>query len=65
MPVGSEIVSAMDNDAAGAELSDVVKKAVGLTGRLDLRFSVQEPFGFKDWNDQLRKRPQSIPTSTG
>ncbi|MBB6146865.1 hypothetical protein HNQ77_004846 [Silvibacterium bohemicum] len=60
MPVGSEIVSAMDNDAAGAELSDVVKKAVGLTGRLDLRFSVQEPFGFKDWNDQLRKRPQSL-----
>jgi Toprim-like/Protein of unknown function (DUF3991) len=60
MPVGSEVVAAMDNDAAGVELAVVVKKAVGLTGRLDLKFSVHEPFGFKDWNDQLRKRPQSL-----
>ncbi|WP_263356135.1 DUF3991 and TOPRIM domain-containing protein [Acidicapsa ligni] len=58
MPVDSEIVAGMDNDAAGAELSGVVKKAVALTGRLDLKFSVQEPFGVKDWNDQLRQKPQ-------
>jgi len=58
MPLDSEIVSAMDNDAAGVELAAVVKKAVALTGRLDLRFSVHEPFGFKDWNDQLRAKPQ-------
>jgi hypothetical protein len=58
MQVDGEIVSAMDADEGGARLADVVRKAVALTGRLDLRFTVQEPFGFKDWNDQLRKRPQ-------
>jgi hypothetical protein len=56
----SEIVSAMDADEDGAKLADVVRKAVALTGRLDLKFTVQEPFGFKDWNDQLRKRPQPL-----
>jgi uncharacterized protein DUF3991/Toprim domain-containing protein len=62
MPADSEIVAAMDADGDGAKLNDVVKKAVALTGRLDLRFSVQEPFGHKDWNDQLRDRPkQSLP----
>jgi hypothetical protein len=58
MPTGSEIVSAMDNDAGGADLTEVVRKAVALTGRLDLKFTVQEPFGVKDWNDQLRAKPQ-------
>jgi hypothetical protein len=53
----SEIVSAMDNDAEGAKLSEVVRRAVVLTGRADLRFTVHEPFGFKDWNDQLRAKP--------
>jgi hypothetical protein len=60
MPIGSEIVSAMDADADGAKLADVVRKAVELTGRLDLRFTVQEPVGFKDWNDQLRARPRPL-----
>jgi len=58
MPLDSEIVSAMDADEDGAKLSEVVRKAVALTGRLDLRFTMQEPFGFKDWNDQLRAKPQ-------
>ena len=44
-------------DAAGARLSDIVRQAVALTGRADLRFSIQHPVGFKDWNDQLRARP--------
>jgi Toprim-like/Protein of unknown function (DUF3991) len=57
MPMDSEIVAAMDNDAGGAKLSEVVRKAVALTGRSDLRFVLHEPFGFKDWNDQLRARP--------
>jgi len=56
MPSDSEIISAMDADADGAALCDVVRKAVALTGRLDLKFTLQEPFGFKDWNDQLRAR---------
>jgi hypothetical protein len=60
MPIDSEIVAAMDSDADGARLADTVRKAVELTGRLDLRFSVQEPFGFKDWNDQLRAKPQPL-----
>jgi hypothetical protein len=60
MPVDSEIVSAMDADKDGAKLTEIVRKAVTLTGRLDLKFTVQEPFGFKDWNDQLRSKPQSL-----
>ncbi len=60
MPVNSEIVSAMDADEDGAKLAEVVRKAVALTGRLDLKFSLQKPFGFKDWNDQLRAKPQPL-----
>lgn len=60
MPVDSEIVSAMDNDADGADLADVVRKAVTMTGRLDLRYTKHEPMGFKDWNDQLRARPHPL-----
>jgi hypothetical protein len=37
-----------------------VRRAVELAGRLDLRFILQEPFGFKDWNDQLRARPHPL-----
>lgn len=33
-----------------------VCKAVELSGRADLRFLVQEPFGFRDFNDQLRAK---------
>jgi len=58
MPVGSEIVSAMDADAEGGKLADVVRRAVELSGRDDLRFTLQEPFGFKDFNDQLRAKPK-------
>jgi hypothetical protein len=63
MPAGSEIVAAMDADAEGAKLAGVVRQAFELAGRDDLRFKVQEPFGFKDWNDQLRSKqqPSSFP----
>jgi Toprim-like/Protein of unknown function (DUF3991) len=60
MQQNSEIVAAMDADAEGGKLAGVVRKAVDLTGRLDLRYSMQEPFGFKDWNDQLRARPNPL-----
>jgi hypothetical protein len=60
MPVDSEILSAFDADEDGAKLTDIVRKAVKLTGRLDLRFKVQKPVGFKDWNDQLRAKPQPL-----
>jgi hypothetical protein len=59
MPVDSTIIAAMDADEDGAKLADVVRKAVLLTGRLDLKFRLQEPFGFKDWNDQLRQIPKA------
>jgi hypothetical protein len=64
MPRDSEIVSAMDNDADGAKLSEIVRRAVELTGRGDLRFVLHEPLGFKDWNDRLRAKPEpSLPYS--
>lgn len=59
MAADSEIVAAMDADADGAVLAGVVRKAVELSGRDDLRFVVQEPFGFKDWNDQLRAKGEN------
>ena len=54
MPPKSRIVSAMDADAEGGKLAEVVRQAIQLSGRDDLCFVFQEPFGFKDWNDQLR-----------
>ena len=58
MPACAEIVSAMDADNEGAKLAEVVRQAVELSGRDDARFVVHEPFGFKDWNDQLRAKPK-------
>ncbi len=64
MPAGSEIIAAMDADADGAKLAGMVRHAVELSRRDDLRFSVQEPFGFKDWNDQLKNtRTSLLPTA--
>jgi hypothetical protein len=60
MPAGAEIISAMDADADGRKLADVVRNAVAVSGRNDLRFTVQEPFEFKDWNDQLRGKQQAF-----
>jgi hypothetical protein len=62
MPADSEIAAAMDADTEGRKLADVVLQAVELSGLSDLRFSVHEPSGFKDWNDQLRgRRIASLP----
>jgi hypothetical protein len=64
MPTGAGIVAAMDADEPGRKLADVVSKAVSLSGRGDLRFTVEEPTGVKDWNDQLRATPViSFPTA--
>lgn len=65
MPANAEIIAAMDADADGAKLAEVVRKAVQLTGRDDLRFVMHEPFGFKDWNDQLRLIPVATPLPRG
>ena len=61
MPAGSEIVSAMDADGDGAKLAEVVRKAFDLSGRNDLRLTVQESFGFKDWNDELKAKQETSP----
>jgi hypothetical protein len=60
MPLSSEIVSAMDADVDGRKLAEIVRRAVELSGRLDLKFTVQEPVGHKDWNDQLRAKPHPL-----
>jgi hypothetical protein len=60
MPKGAAVVAAMDADAAGRKLAEVVREAVGLTGRDDLRFVSQEPVGVKDWNDRLRGRARAV-----
>lgn len=56
LPQGSEIVAAMDADDAGRQLADVVRQNVDAVARPDLAFRREEPTGFKDWNDQLRKQ---------
>jgi hypothetical protein len=58
MSVNAKIVAATDADAPGGKLADIIRKAVGLTGRDDLIFVLHQPDGFKDWNDQLTNRPK-------
>jgi hypothetical protein len=60
MPLGAEVLAAMDADADGRKLADVVRRAADLSGRADLRFRVDEPSSVKDWNDQLRARPKQL-----
>jgi len=57
MPHGADVVAAMDADANGRKLAEIVRQAVALTGRADLHFLMQEPEGAKDWNDLLRAKP--------
>jgi hypothetical protein len=64
MPTGAAIIAAMDADEQGGKLAEIVGRAVELSGRGDLRFTVEQPPGVKDWNDQLRKHPEfSFPTA--
>jgi hypothetical protein len=58
LPAGAEVVAAMDADADGRKLAAEVKQAFEAAKREDLRFRVQEPVGFKDFNDELRARSQ-------
>lgn len=58
MRMNAKIVAAMDADEEGQKLADVVRQAVEITSRDDICFVLQEPVGYKDWNDQLRKRPK-------
>jgi hypothetical protein len=59
MPESSTVVAAMDNDDAGRELCEIIREAVKLSGRRDLRFEIQVPREHKDFNDELRNRPRA------
>lgn len=56
LPESSTVVAAMDGDAAGRELAEMVLEAARMVDRPDLRFETQLPTGAKDWNDVLRRR---------
>jgi hypothetical protein len=58
MPEGTTVIAATDADATGGRLAEDIRAAVELTGRDDLTYLLHQPDGFKDWNDQLRKRPK-------
>jgi len=60
MPAHSEIISAMQAEGDGGKLAEAVRRAVELSGHRDLRSTMQEPFGFKDWNEQLRAKPHPL-----
>jgi len=60
MPADSEVISGMNADAEGAKLAEVVRNAVELSGRHDLRFVAQAPEKLNDWNDQLRANPHPL-----
>ena len=59
MPSASIVIAAMDADTSGRALAEMVREAVKLTGREDLRFEAEFPAGFKDWNEQLYARTKS------
>ena len=54
MPARSEIVAAMDNDAAGRKLAELVRSSCGASLVQKLAFRQREPDEHKDWNDALR-----------
>jgi hypothetical protein len=61
---GSEVVAAFNADQDGRAYADVVRLAVVESAGDDVRFTLHEPSGFKDWNDQLRGVPApSFPTA--
>jgi Toprim-like len=57
MGPASTVIAAFDADAGGEELVEILRAAVALTGRSDLRFETHTPEGgLKDFNDVLRQR---------
>lgn len=56
LPANSETVTAMNADEAGRKLARAVRQVFESCARPDQRFREEEPFGFNDWNDQVRGR---------
>jgi hypothetical protein len=62
LPLGAVVVGAMDNDAEGLKLAELVRESVRASGRENLCFVAHAPLDLKDWNDQLRAtRKNSLP----
>jgi hypothetical protein len=65
MPASGTVVAAMDADEAGRELAEIVREAVALSGRQDVKFVRDEPVGGKDFNEILvasrRRVPNPLP----
>ena len=62
MPDSCEIVAAMDADADGRKLAEIIRDAVAASGRADLVFKSHFPaLNGQDWNDVLRDRACSFP----
>lgn len=58
MPHG-RVIAAMDSDASGSELCEVIASALRDSGRTDLVFVEHVPENMKDWNDVLRGQPRA------
>ena len=59
MGPSSVVVAAFDADAGVQELVEILRAAVALTVRSDLRFEIETPEGgVKDFNDVLRQTAQ-------
>ncbi len=55
MPLGSQVIAAMDNDAAGHELAEHIKRLYSSAGCPEIAFRVDcPPTAGQDWNDALR-----------
>ncbi len=65
LPNNAEVISAMDNDAEGVNLSRLIENAVAESGREDLTYHPHFPaLPLKDWNDTLRQsRRPSFPAA--
>ena len=56
LPNGAEVIAAMDNDADGKTLAEVIEAAVKTSNRPDLIYHSHFPAPpFKDWNDVLNQ----------
>lgn len=62
LPPNTQVVAAMNNDAAGHHLAEEVGKAIAATKRSDLQFIIDLPDNAgQDWNDVLFAK-HSLPT---
>jgi len=55
LPAGSQVIAAMDNDEAGHELAEQIKRLYSASGCPEVAFELHcPPTAGQDWNDALR-----------